>query len=186
MRSHNIKRKKQAKGNAEMATPSPSRATILVAVTIALLGGVTMAVVENWEALFPDRRGPAVDVFWTHDCSCVFGWIDELKAAGLRVRSFEFETLQYKRSSLRMPPQLHGCHVASYLGYFVEGHVPASAIQLLAERHPPGRGLSFMQSRTAATSHSGLADSQTDELLFFNETDEPIHWPEESPPSGRM
>jgi hypothetical protein len=157
-----------------------------MALTVAVVIGLTVAVVESWGTLFPDKRGPAVDVFWTHDCTCVFGWIEELEKSGLRVHSYEFETLKYKRRSLQMPAHLHGCHVASYLGYFVEGHVPAAAIRRLAELHPPGRGLSFLPRATANSVHSKAADSQTDELLFFNDAGEPIPWRESSAPVGRM
>lgn len=186
MHPYNSRRKKQTARRADLAIPDTSRRQICFALTIAVVTGLSVAVAKNWETLFPNKRGPVIDVYWTHDCTCVFDWVDELREAGLRVRSFEVETLQYKRSSLRIPSQLSSCHVGSFLGYFIEGHVPGSAIRLLAERHPPGRGLSVIPSVRAAPDHSGVASSRSDELLFFTNAGDSLPFKEIGSPGGTL
>ena len=99
---------------------------------VAVLGGALAGGLTAWERFFPIPADQLVTVYFTHSCRCFGAWTKSLKADGLIVRTIEPETLQPTRAHLNMPAGLWGCHVAFYLGYFVEGHVPASALRKLA------------------------------------------------------
>jgi hypothetical protein len=86
----------------------------------------------------PERR---VAVYFTHGCPCYHRWAKSLRAAGFVTEMFEPELLEPVRARLRVPVQRRGCHVAEYLGYFLDGHIPAESIQRLAAEHPIGLGL---------------------------------------------
>lgn len=45
------------------------------------------------------------------------------------------------RNQLGTPKELKGCHVATYLTYFVEGHVAPIALRKLAVERPAARGI---------------------------------------------
>jgi len=86
----------------------------------------------------PDRR---IAIYFTHGCSCVFGWARSLRDAGYAVDLFEPESLALTRKQLQVPPHLRGCHLAEYLGYFLDGHIPAESLPRLATEHPSALGL---------------------------------------------
>lgn len=149
---------------------------LLFGAAAALTVAVAVVVGERWESIFPDRRGPVIDVYWTHECPCAFEFIESLKAGGMHVRSFEAETLQFKRQSLRIPDQLHGCHIGSYLGYFVEGHVPPAAIRQLAKQKPPGLGLALIEPPPSASPDPDPTHGNVGEVRFFKSAQESTLW----------
>lgn len=152
-------------------TPVQIRRVVLAAVGM----GIVFAALVNWESLIPGSRKPTVDVFWTHDCTCVFEWMEELKGAGLHVRSFEAESLALKRKSMHVPSDLKGCHLGQYEGYFVEGHVPPSAITQLGAQHPTGRGLVLVPEATDS-SKPATEDYRHGNVMLFGDTGEPRLW----------
>lgn len=113
---------------------------------IALLGGAIAGLLTAWEDLFPVPPDKLVKVYFTHSCRCAHSWAHTLEAEGFVVRMFEPESLRPARAALQTPKGLGGCHVAEFLGYFVEGHVPAAALRRLAAEHPPARGVAMESS----------------------------------------
>ena len=96
---------------------------------IALLGGATAGLLSVWEQLFPVPPDKLVKIYFTHSCRCAHPWAHTLEAEGFVVRMYEPETLRPTRVALHTPEGLRGCHVAEFMGYFVEGHVPAADIR---------------------------------------------------------
>jgi hypothetical protein len=82
-----------------------------------------------------------VTVYRVHGCRCAFQWERELEREGFSVVMNEVHSLKFIRQRLRTPPKARGCHVGEYLGYFLEGHVPAAALQYLSSSRPPAMGL---------------------------------------------
>lgn len=97
-----------------------------------------------------------VAVYFVHGCPCVSGWVARLRDAGYAIEIFEPESLSPIRQSLRTPPGLHGCHVAQYLDYFLEGHIPPSDLRRLAKEKPVAIGL--------AANDQSLASNQEKEV----------------------
>lgn len=113
---------------------------------IALLGGAIAGILTAWEQLFPVPPDKLVKVYFTHSCRCAHPWAHTLEAEGFVVRMFEPETLRPTRAALHTPEGLSGCHVAEFMGYFVEGHVPADALRRLAAEHPTALGVAMESS----------------------------------------
>lgn len=118
----------------------PVRQLKLVGVA-ALLFGIATALVMSWERMFPVPPEQLVEVAWTHQCHCASGWMNSLRADGFVVRDHEMEDLSAKRRQWKVPDAAHGCHPASYVGYFLDGHVPPDALRRLAREHPAAAGL---------------------------------------------
>lgn len=105
--------------------------------TAGIAGGLSYC-----DALMGIQPEQLVTVYRTHGCRCAYSWSRELEARGYVVRLREVETLAPVRRRLHTPEQLNGCHVAQYLGYFVEGHVRASDLDRLSREHPEATGIS--------------------------------------------
>lgn len=84
---------------------------------------------------------PLVTVYKDPNCGCCRGWVAHLRAAGFSTRVFEQADLAPLRQRLGVPAAAQSCHTAVVDGYFVEGHVPASAIRRLLTKRPSARGL---------------------------------------------
>ena len=133
----------------------PYRSLAIVASCAALAAGIA-GVLSYCDALMGVPPEKLVTVYRTHGCQCAYSWSRELEARGYWVRVWEVETLAPVRHRLHTPEQLDGCHVAQYLGYFVEGHVPASDLERLRREHPDATGI----AQSVAPNHpSGTADA---------------------------
>lgn len=108
----------------------------------------------SWRVLFPIAPDRVVKVAWTHECGCARGWIRALRDAGFVVHDFEMTDLRTIRRQWRVPSALKGCHPAHYLGYVIEGHVPAEALRKLAAERPQAVAL-VQSSSPEAASHGG-------------------------------
>lgn len=126
---------------AEAAERKDLRGRLRIAVVVSVLVAVIGGVLGNWDYLFGIPPERVVNIYRVHGCQCAFTWKRSLENAGYTVRLREYETLEYIRQSSRVPANLHGCHLAKYLGYFLEGHVPAAALQKLAAERPVALGL---------------------------------------------
>lgn len=147
-----------------------------IVIAATLLFGAIGAIVVNWEHLFPVDAERSVTVYRTHGCRCALTWADSLKAEGFVVRMFEYETLQYVRHSLHTPATLHGCHVASYLDYFVEGHVSPAALRELAAQRPTGLGLTTEASMLSKDAHLSIERDESSRVLFIAQDGHTVHW----------
>ncbi|WP_083844668.1 DUF411 domain-containing protein [Hydrocarboniphaga effusa] len=118
-----------------------------------------------------------VTIYRTHGCRCAFTWARQLESQGYVVTMYEPETLKTIRGALKTPPSLRGCHVGRYMEYFVEGHVPAEALDLLARQHPAGLGVAV---DSTAAQHEPLSSSHLGEkpgvILYDQNGNARIWW----------
>jgi hypothetical protein len=121
---------------------------IVAAVSISV--AVAIGIMASWDRLFPVPAEQLVKVYRMHGCTCAFQWKTTLEAAGFKVKMAELESLQSIRRSSHVPAHLKGCHVASYLDYFIEGHVAPQALTKLAREHPVAIGVVTSASVEAA------------------------------------
>lgn len=80
---------------------------------------------------------------------------------------FEPETLRPTRAALHTPESLHGCHVAEFMGYFVEGHAPAAALRRLAAEHPIANGIA-MESSTLKADSSVINEATQGSIVLID------------------
>ncbi len=62
---------------------------------------------------------------------------------GYAVRVVRTGALQAVKERLRVPRELWSCHAGTVGRYFVEGHVPAAAVEELLRRTPPWLGIAL-------------------------------------------
>lgn len=141
-----------------------------VAFACAVLAGIGL----HWDRLSPVSPERRIAVYRTHSCPCVGRWIRQLKDAGFVVEDFEPETLRPIRRALHTPEQLSGCHVAKYLGYFVEGHIPAETLRSLASQRPEAAGIAL---ETDVVQHASSAqDEEGSAVLLLGAHGESSRW----------
>lgn len=84
---------------------------------------------------------PSITVYKDPNCGCCTGWIEHLRREGFTATVVEQADLGPLRRKLGVPDAVMSCHTAVAGGYFIEGHVPASAVRRLLAEKPPARGI---------------------------------------------
>lgn len=86
------------------------------------------------------QAAQTIDVYRDPSCGCCKEWISHLRDNGFTVNDHVEPNMSAVKQRLGVAPRLASCHTGVIDGKFVEGHVPAEQIQLLAKR-PDLRGL---------------------------------------------
>lgn len=80
-------------------------------------------------------------VYKTATCGCCAKWVEQVKAAGFRVKVVEVPSTAPARSSAGIKEKYGSCHTAMIDGYAIEGHVPVADIERLLREKPKAKGL---------------------------------------------
>jgi hypothetical protein len=106
-----------------------------VASAVALIAGVSVAIVNTQGSKSAGATKPSLAVFKSATCGCCAKWNEHMTAAGYAVNSSDRTDMNAIKDEHRVPSALRSCHTALVAGYVVEGHVPADVVaRLLAER----------------------------------------------------
>jgi hypothetical protein len=106
-----------------------------VAAAVALIVGVTVAVVSTQSGKSTTAGRGSVAVFKSPTCGCCAKWNEHMTAAGYAVTSRDTTEMSAVKDEHHVPASLRSCHTALVGGYVIEGHVPADVVaKLLAER----------------------------------------------------
>ena len=144
---------------------------------LAIPFGIAAALVLSWQKLFPLPLEKLVEVVWTHECSCVHGWMQSLRDAGFVVRDFEQDDLSSWRRQWHIPVNIRGCHPARFMGYFIEGHVSPEQLRQLVEEKPAALGIKKenppeahpeLQTQTAPSASTLLIDAKGQEQPWMS------------------
>ena len=77
----------------------------------------------------------SIDVHRDANCGCCKDWISHLQDNGFTVNDHVETDMRAVKQRLGVPPRLASCHTGVIDGKFVEGHVPAEQVRLLAKRN---------------------------------------------------
>lgn len=152
---------------------------------VALVGATLTAAVLTFERFFGPPSEQLVTIHRTHGCRCAFALANSLTAAGFRVRVIEHQTLKTVRAALGTPANLRGCHVGAYLDYFLEGHVSAAALPVLATQRPQGLGLATESSANVDPLHVSIALDERSPVLLIGLDGKAQHWFQAASEAGR-
>ena len=111
--------------------PKPTRRWALIAGAASMLQGGTLSAAAQ----------PVVTVHRDPNCGCCLGWVQHLQKAGFSTKVLETKDLEAVKTRLGVPDDLAACHTAEVLGYVIEGHVPAPALQRFLAEKPNATGL---------------------------------------------
>lgn len=167
-----LPRRAVAKASAPPAATVPRE--IKIALAIALPFGALAGVLLSWQTIFPVPPEKLVEVAWKHECNCASGWMKSLRAEDFTVRDIEIDDLAIVRRNWHVPNTARGCHPASYMGYFIDGHVTAENLRRLARERPVGIGLQIKDISLDAA-HIGEGAKQDIVLVDQAGTEKP--WP---------
>lgn len=76
-------------------------------------------------------------------CACCEGHQAYLEQAGVVVRAVINDDITAVKDRFRIPSEMRSCHTSEVAGYFVEGHVPAAAIERLLTERPDIDGIAL-------------------------------------------
>jgi len=141
---------------------------------ITLPVGLAAVLFLLWPKLFPVAPEQLVEVAWTHECTCAPGWIELLRAAGFTVRDYELDDISTMRDRWRVPAALDGCHPASYLGYFLDGHLSADHLHRLARERPQAIGI--QQADATEPGKDGTPQIVSRQLLLIRSNGRATPW----------
>ena len=80
------------------------------------------------------QAADVIDVYRDPNCGCCKQWIAHLRDNGFQVNDHVEANMSEVKQRHGVAPRLASCHTGVIDGKFVEGHVPAEQIRLLAER----------------------------------------------------
>ena len=80
------------------------------------------------------QAGQTIDVYRDPNCGCCKEWISHLRDNGFTVNDHVEPNMSAVKQRLGVAPRLASCHTGVIEGKFVEGHVPAEQVRLLAKR----------------------------------------------------
>ena len=100
--------------------------------------------------------------------------MESLRTQGFVVRDYELDDLSGPRRRWQMPTSSGGCHPASYMGYFIDGHFTAQNLRRIARERPRGVGLRIKDISLDAT-HVG--EGAVQDLLLVDARGAETPWP---------
>ncbi|MBF8781320.1 DUF411 domain-containing protein [Pseudomonas fulva] len=80
------------------------------------------------------QANDTIDVYRDPNCGCCKQWISHLRGNGFQVNDHVEPNMSALKQRLGVAPRLASCHTGVIDGKFVEGHVPAAQVRLLASR----------------------------------------------------
>ncbi|MFK8328595.1 DUF411 domain-containing protein [Pseudomonas sp. BJa5] len=80
------------------------------------------------------QAAETIDVYRDPNCGCCKEWISHLRDNGFTVNDHVEPNMSAVKQRLGVAPRLASCHTGVIDGKFVEGHVPAEQVKLLAKR----------------------------------------------------
>ena len=163
--------------------PSRRREVRIIAAVLATFALVAAAILFSDRSLWiaPERL---VTIYRVHGCRCAFQWRQGLEQEGFTVVLREIDSLRAIRQRLRTPPEARGCHVAEFLGYFVEGHVDPAALRELSRRHPAALGLTTEASTKSEVGHVDIASEASSRVLLVGPNASTSVWFQPQPSKG--
>ena len=135
-------RTRPTKPVGEVATPGVCLPReVKIALLVAIPFGIAAALILSWSSLFPVAPEQLVEVVWKHECTCASNWMKGMRAEGFVVRDFELDDLSSNRRQWHVPHSIDGCHPASFMGYFLDGHISAETLRRVARERPKATGI---------------------------------------------
>ena len=97
-------------------------------------------------------------VYKTSQCDCCENYISYLKANGFKVEKKEVsdEEIENLKRSLEIPQNLWSCHTTLLGNYFIEGHIPISAVEKLLTEKPEINGIALPGMPSGSPGMPGL------------------------------
>jgi len=80
------------------------------------------------------QAGQTIHYYRYPNCGCCKEWISHLRDNGFTVNDHVEPNMSAVKQRLGVAPRLASCHTGVIDGKFVEGHVPAEQVKLLAKR----------------------------------------------------
>ncbi len=87
--------------------------------------------------------GVAATIFKSSGCGCCGVYSQYMEKKGFNVQVVDTEDLDSVKSKYKIPVSMQSCHTTVVGDYFVEGHVPAEAIEKLLAEKPDIAGIAM-------------------------------------------
>ncbi len=87
--------------------------------------------------------GAAATIFKSSGCGCCGVYSQYMEKRGFNVQVVDTEDLDSIKGKYKVPVSMQSCHTTVIENYFVEGHVPAEAIEKLLAEKPDIAGIAM-------------------------------------------
>lgn len=131
---------------------------VILGLSIILLAGCSNKAAEP-------LSGQEITVFKTSNCGCCEVWAKYIGKEGFKVDVQTVENLNSIKAELKIPLQLQSCHTAKIGDYFVEGHIPAEAIEKLVADKPDIAGIAMPGMPSGSP---GMPGRKTGEWIIYS------------------
>lgn len=131
-------------------------ALVLILLVIAACGKSSSSVNGN---------GAKVTIFHDPSCGCCGLYGDYMKRNGFEVDVKQIANIAPIKEEYKIPKDMLSCHTSVIGGYFVEGHVPAEAIDKLLAEKPNIKGISLPGMLSASP---GMPGKKTGPFIIYS------------------
>lgn len=146
-----------------------------VAVFVTVLSIVVA--LTYWDGVQPVPANHLVKVYLQHGCVCAAPWMEELEANGFVVDKYDAGDMHLLRHKKHIPDHLQGCHLGEYLGYFLDGHIPAEGLHELARQRPDALGIGMASDVVVVNDSINTSPIDKDALIIFDRVGHGTLWP---------
>lgn len=87
-------------------------------------------------------EGKSMTVYKSPYCGCCTKWIDSMESKGFNIDVIKTNNINVIKEKVGVLKENSSCHTAIVDGYFIEGHVPYSAIKRMLVEKPDIKGIS--------------------------------------------
>ena len=123
-----------------------SRGMNLKRMLLMAIGGLVLAGCASAPISSPSRVAigeRTMTVYRSPDCSCCHAWADIARRAGWAVATVDVTDMTAFKTEHGVPSTAQSCHTVLVGDYFVEGHVPLAALDMLLAERPAIDGIAL-------------------------------------------
>lgn len=107
-------------------------------------------------------------VYRSPDCSCCHAWADIARRAGWAVATVDVTDISAFKDEHGVPSTAQSCHTVLIGDYFVEGHVPMTALDRLLAERPAIDGIALPGMPAGSPGMGGLQADPFEVLAITN------------------
>ena len=136
--------KKQQKEDERLnnARGKKTKKAVFIGLILALAAGGAVWGLANYKPATSSDK-PKIAVYYSSTCSCCKEYITYLRAKGFEVDAKQTEDAITIKEKYGISSDIEGCHTSVVGDYFVEGMVPAEAINKLLAEKPEIKGIAL-------------------------------------------
>lgn len=108
----------------------------------------------------PAVPGLMAEVFYSPTCGCCINYMGHARDSGIEIKATQTSDMDSVKERFNIPASMRSCHTMKIGNYFVEGHIPAAAIQKLMAEKPDIDGIAMAGMPSGSPGMPGVKQGQ--------------------------